>query len=574
MQQDRAVAVIDALEREGATLFAKILGVSRRPRELLDQGRIKLIFALSNEGVESLLKASGKTGSQFLASADGRRIIENHFLTDFSTTVVVIPSITGKLIPVDRASMNTFKPVKAFSVLDVKIVIINNPIFEAGEFAKAQWKREPGIIGQLGVNPYVQMIEIGGIKGKDLISLCLSSSAANEYCDEVDNKGETIFHRLLRRDFNYTIKSGEKAREIYEQLVSGHRFYVRRPTSFVGGLGPNVALNGGFGGDGGVEPPLYRRDLTLIPGGTYKQVIMLYDAYMNVHYVGVTSRGQVNIIGAVGLIVDADKYTPISGFDSPVKVLASIHDQWTVGYFLTSSGQLYSGSISGLSLSVKRITPPMTERVIDISREYGMMLTLERNGMLMYRRLKPPHNSTFVLNIPYENRKFSFLTQSSGLWTQNTITGLCEIYDVQNGQLVFTSGNLPSPKMYCSPSNVMYLTVDSLGGDLTTAGVRYIATLIDQDNTLWCLITEDQRSLEPPKIWFQLPVPKIRDIRVNKTSFMRQIAGRILTMDGTIMGIIITGKEVEMLPADARFGGRDELPGRLTLADGVFEFEN
>jgi len=57
-------------------------------------------------------------------------------------------------------------------------------------------------LGTLSYENFTNIVMAGDIKGKDLVSLCLSNAAVNKYCNRSLPGGKTIFHNLALRDYN------------------------------------------------------------------------------------------------------------------------------------------------------------------------------------------------------------------------------------------------------------------------------------------------------------------------------------------------------------------------------------
>lgn len=97
---------------------------------------------------------------------------------------------------------------------------------------------------------FVYLIEVGELRGKDLISLCISNSVLNQRCNYQD---QNLFRRLLKRDYNLEAGSNPRAE------------YIKASKWRVYSMGPGASqVSAGFTGHGSfygrIEKP------TQIPG--------------------------------------------------------------------------------------------------------------------------------------------------------------------------------------------------------------------------------------------------------------------------------------------------------------------
>jgi len=81
---------------------------------------------------------------------------------------------------------------------------------------------------------FIQLVETNGIRGKDLVSLCVSNPQINQKCNA--NGGE-LFRRLLRRD--YGIESQENHREKYVEMSKAH-VWIFGGARVIEGIAPEI----------------------------------------------------------------------------------------------------------------------------------------------------------------------------------------------------------------------------------------------------------------------------------------------------------------------------------------------
>jgi hypothetical protein len=87
---------------------------------------------------------------------------------------------------------------------------------------------------------FFELITKQEIKGKDLISLCLTNPKLNAKCNKPNSVGQTIFARLLREDFDIRVQKGQDARQLYLRNVDRIRTYYKMKVKPVGGIGVHI----------------------------------------------------------------------------------------------------------------------------------------------------------------------------------------------------------------------------------------------------------------------------------------------------------------------------------------------
>lgn len=563
MEQTLSETVSEALENAGASLFAKILRLSKRLRDLIDQDQVKLIFALSDLGVANLLKTVNKNGAELLASPDGRDILENHFALAFSLSLPTTPTINGRLISLDRTSLARLQPAGSLKAGKLPIVIINNPIIEPDQLAKAQVIRDSGIIGRLGKQPYAYMIQAGGIKGRDLIALCLSNTAADAYCDERDNKGETIFHRLLRSEFGADVPASENARQLYIDYHSGHEFYIRAN---------HIELEARSYQN--LKPITNKNELLKIPGGPYLQVLKSSDNYSRIAYFGLTVTHEVNEI-TMPPNYQAAKTRKII-FPKLVKIRKIFKDAVKGVFCLGFDGQIYEANNANHHILYEGY------RALDVSVSSkqslaSYYLVMDVNGN-MYINYSANGESKMLYPLPDTIdpvHDVELLRNNEGILATDPITQISRVTNM-SGDLIFSSTEFPSPTMKCLVSKIRLFgaLVYIPGGQ----PVFIKASLIDNEKKLWLLIRPMTAEPSQTQSWFRLPDLDIIDIEqapVNNNWF------NVLTTTGITKIVQYVGDgriEVSVSqPQQLPLGGQGlpaetALPGRVTLNDRIFEF--
>lgn len=249
---------------------------------MIDRAEIKFIIAPSDDAMVKVLTHLNKTATEFLKNPTATAIILNHMSHQFSTSLMELASLGGHPIKLDAASVKKFGVKQAATIGGVKIIIMNNFFVSNDQLAKFKIVREKTLFDQLMKQNFTNLIQIGQVKGYDLINLCNTSANINALCNEQDRNGETLFHRLLKADHAIIVGANEDARTIY-----GRQFNKR----------VMIQINGQD------TKPYKFGDKTVtmkMLKGRYKQVIRgVFIEQIGINYFGLTEAGVLRKVWSV-----------------------------------------------------------------------------------------------------------------------------------------------------------------------------------------------------------------------------------------------------------------------------------
>lgn len=192
---------------------------------MIDNESIQTIFAPSDTKLTQLLQYSKLTESQFASSPEGQIIIANHCSKDDSSTGSSVGSLTGNRIPVTQEYLLGIGASAVATIDKITIIFIREIIITQEQInrlqssvaiaSRAPITTNPGVLGKLDRNNLSNLNQLGNVRGKDLISLCLSHPQMNQLCNSQDSFGRTMFHRLLKSEFGETFPGFQNARDRY-----------------------------------------------------------------------------------------------------------------------------------------------------------------------------------------------------------------------------------------------------------------------------------------------------------------------------------------------------------------------
>lgn len=245
MEQQESISeeFLRRLTNAGITTFATQIYRNNNILKMLDDGEIHLAFIPSDAAFQHFLTVGpSKSLEELYTSQLGKNIIANHF-SKFYGDNSVVQAINNTQLPLDLNTVKTFyRPTAKINVGPVNGFIISTVIVTPNQLA--QWKtiRSEGFKsafggGQVGNTGMEVLITRGQVKGKDLIALCGTNFEAADFCNRQDANGKTIFHRLLREEFNLNLNAIENAKGEYLDRYSGGYTYLQRP-------GGNVTIAG------------------------------------------------------------------------------------------------------------------------------------------------------------------------------------------------------------------------------------------------------------------------------------------------------------------------------------------
>ena len=241
------------------TTLANIIYRSNGLLNLLDSGVAKFIMAPTNQILDKMIATYGKP---ILATANFEDILRNHFASEFTKTKAEIRSVNGQPIYLDQQSMANRKPETGFVVEGVAILPINNILITSNQKLKLTMIRNAGPFEMMNASTFKAWVQVSGLKGRDLISLCVSNAKINDLCNSQDKAGQTIFDQLLWSEFGQRASSDENARQLYREQHMRPSYYVN--SSSLAGVEATLTYN--------TDDADHRGSLTKIPG-LYRQLM-------------------------------------------------------------------------------------------------------------------------------------------------------------------------------------------------------------------------------------------------------------------------------------------------------------
>ncbi len=227
----RKQEIEEFLESNGAVLFSKLLREVPILYRAISDPKLFLIFAPDDNIMRQFLKIVEKTAGSLLRSTAAIEVLGNH--------VMLAPPKNGTYRSINGLTFNLPKEYrirlgkKIDTVIDgVGVAIISRPIVLPAQVKKLLAVKTPGVIGTLDYQNFLNLIQLGGLKGKDLIAFCLSNSAVNNMCNKTDENGKDIFDRLLLTEFGLSrpYRQTHTSRESYVLLYKTYRVFTSEYT--------------------------------------------------------------------------------------------------------------------------------------------------------------------------------------------------------------------------------------------------------------------------------------------------------------------------------------------------------
>lgn len=211
---------LEFLANNGAGLFSQVLYNVPLLSRALANPNLSIIVAPSDAALQRLTTKTGKSLAELQRDAYGIDIFANHL--SVTSTKKEWPMFTA----INKQNYGSTEQdilaldVKATTMINrVVIIVIDRLILHGEQLAKASMAaRIPGNLAPLQNNAMLMvLIQTGQLKGKDLISLCVSHPEVNQLCD-----AKIDFNLLLKRDFNAIAPAGVKPRDYYVELSQGY----------------------------------------------------------------------------------------------------------------------------------------------------------------------------------------------------------------------------------------------------------------------------------------------------------------------------------------------------------------
>jgi hypothetical protein len=217
---DTTDAIISYLAAQGATAFSKLIYNIPKLFGALSDPKLSIIVAPNDAALQRLSVATGKPLTEIQKDAYAIDILANHVsIVPTQKTFPMITSINQNTYGSSEQDIQALK-VSAFTrISQVSVLVIGEIIIYPNQVEKASLKRDLGVLKPLQQNDTLfVLIQKGDIKGKDLISLCVSDPELNKLCN-----AKLDFNYLLKRDYSSTAPPGTNPRDYYVKLSTGFK---------------------------------------------------------------------------------------------------------------------------------------------------------------------------------------------------------------------------------------------------------------------------------------------------------------------------------------------------------------
>lgn len=195
-----------ALKENGASIFANLLYTV--PKLYQQNGNYRLIVAPNDNVMNILVKNTGKSINELLKSNTFIDILARHVFDTATNQKKLSEAVNPKVLTIGSTN----------------IWIVNGLLMSKQELNNLMVKRFASQFENLPIDVLFYMINAGQIKGKDVVGLCLGNYAMNERCNKIDKAGETIFDKLLLKEFGIRppYPDNKTARDYYVEEHSGY----------------------------------------------------------------------------------------------------------------------------------------------------------------------------------------------------------------------------------------------------------------------------------------------------------------------------------------------------------------
>jgi len=360
------------LNANGASQFSRLLYNLHNLTNLVDNPDLKLIMAPTNAAMNRLVEKTGKSITNLSGLAMGRDLFANHlsFAPIQSYPPFYIAS-TGVTYGVNPTDIENFRGQAETNIDGITVRVVDKIFTNPATFNTLVAYRDPGVFGILDYQNFINLINIGQLKGKSLINLCETNSYVNEFCNKPDANGQDIYDRLVSKMgpslANKNFPANLSSREIYRKLYHGYQLWTNYRT-----------VTGKFGPINNV-----REDLHKIEG--FDTIVHIENAYF--YSVLLDSAGKVYVRGIMPEITDVQIIKPfgdipiqlpVPGDVGIVKVCANQHHILLLGedskvYFYgksyASRGNIFPNRMGGMDedLMYRNIIYTGYDNILDIA---------------------------------------------------------------------------------------------------------------------------------------------------------------------------------------------------------------
>lgn len=380
---ERSDALEQALREGQADNFYNLLYQVPRLYSAFISPNLSLIFAPSNDALTRLAQNTGLTLQQLSSNLAAIDILANHIsISPVEKTYPIVIFINGQAYNAEDQYLAMMRPKFTRKIGNVLVSVIDSVITYPGQLNQIKIQRDAGVFGILNYDNFINLVKLGGLRGRDLIGFCLSNSAIDVMCDRIDRNGLSIFHHLILEQYGIRVdparnpRDQRAVREMYITLSNGHQAHTVISTT------ADHAVGGGY----------FRSVPRPLPGFNYvKQVscghtaTFLLDVLGNTYVMGSIheSPNSLRRLGPVPIKLDFHNprhIVKISAAASYCLFLDSRKQVFGMGY--NNFNQLGLGHYPTVYVESPTFIPSGGSNIVDIAAAYRNAIFLTADGQV------------------------------------------------------------------------------------------------------------------------------------------------------------------------------------------------
>jgi len=223
----RARKILNLLWTNKVRIFSELIHSIPLLRNAILNPSLSLILAPTDDAIKRLEMRTRKTAESFKNNLGILDILANHIsIKPYQRKPPLIESINGKIYGTNRQEVENLQIVSIRKIDGVTIIIISVVVIHEPQLDNVL--TDSGVFESLDYQNFLNIVEHGKLKGKDLVSFCLSNDKIGYMCDRTYTNGKTLFDKLLLIEFGLTepLDDDKNARETYIRLHQSYRLYA------------------------------------------------------------------------------------------------------------------------------------------------------------------------------------------------------------------------------------------------------------------------------------------------------------------------------------------------------------
>jgi hypothetical protein len=236
--EDSSESRLDRIETflaaNGATVFARLLDSIPLLARTIRDNKLTMIFAPSNVRLQSWATSLNKSIRELLETTVGRDLMANHLrIQSLNQVYPIYTAVNGVAYGQTVANIQALSPTAKIIMDGVFVAVIPRIIIDVDQTKTLEGLSTAGNLEKMTYDTFQSIVLTGGLRGRDLLNFCDSTEDVKErLCQHRDRTGRTIFHYLLKQEFNIDLPVNSSSNDNKNEDDARFEYSRRYPKDF------------------------------------------------------------------------------------------------------------------------------------------------------------------------------------------------------------------------------------------------------------------------------------------------------------------------------------------------------